>query len=211
MYKINNFKSRQKIKDNKWVAYRNRWGYNNHCKWHIQYNNEKYRQLQSTWNKNTFQSQKRPKTLFGFPAPALVGHLMAETQNSLIHPHIWCLEFLYATNGWTDKESNRLQHLSAASRLLSVHLISKAFVVNSSFKHFDFRVMPFNISITFYSFSQGRDIPWGKMDCYAPVDIIMVFILFWLILILVMILYSDYYLDETKIKTKRILSPFVLV
>lgn len=39
---------------------------------------------------------------------------MTNTQNSLIHPYIWCLEFLCATSGWTDKESDRLPPLSAA-------------------------------------------------------------------------------------------------
>lgn len=74
---------------------------------------QKCQPMHLKWNKIhwTLSRKTDPRLSFVFQ----LKHWLAIwcTQNSLIHPHIWCLEFLCATSGRTDKESNRLQPLSA--------------------------------------------------------------------------------------------------
>lgn len=124
------------------------------------------------------------------------------TQNAIIHPHIWCLKFLCATCGQTDKKNSRLQPLSAAS-LFSLHLPPKAFVVNSGFKHFDSRacLLTFGNHSTSFHY-QGRITLWEKFTVICS----------WFLYTLVFILYTFHYLLEgINPKTEAIPFPCILL
>lgn len=123
------------------------------------------------------------------------------TLNTIIHPHIWCLKFLCATCGQTDKKNSRLQPLSAAS-LFSLHLPPKAFVVNSGFKQFDSRAC----LLTFGNHSTASTTKGGS-HCGKNLVICS-----WFLYTLVFILYTLHYLLEgIKLKTEAIPFPCILL
>lgn len=123
------------------------------------YKNKKDRQLQGTWYKMhlTLSHKRDPGLCLVFQ----LRHWLAIWYPKFPHPPLHLTVGVPVCHQWSDRQGK--QHapiLSAGSPLFSVHLQSKAFVVNSSFKYLVFGVMTFNIS--FYSYSQGIDILWGK-------------------------------------------------
>lgn len=141
------------------------------------YKNKKDRQLQGTWYKMhlTLSHKRDPGLCLVFQ----LRHWLAiwwpsDTPNSLLHPYIWRLEFLYATNGRTDKESSNMLQSSQLAPLFSLCIYNLRRLLSTVASSTWF---PELWLLIFHSTAIDR-YPMGKMYCYSPVEIIMVFKLF---------------------------------